>query len=253
LPTDVLQITPANIKEKKNPTDEAGLFRYGTGSGYPVTEAYVLDRAKEQEDLFLSSIPEKYRRALREIEGEIIVRYATDGQTTAQLGLFPVTSGTVELYLNFGKGTVAGADYTYPASGVGATPYSGRIGSPTLMTLNTDYTVNTTTGAVTFLTALGAGDTVHADYAHTAAYKWLGGRFIVIARTAINLFRDFPFESEASETYDAMEEEVATHITNMWGAAGQFMGIDLIDRLKLAVETRATQQDGNKLPVLGAW
>jgi len=51
------------------------------------------------EGFVVSKLPDRYRGLLRRVEGEVIVRRASDGQDAAVLGLTP--SGGVRLYLNF--------------------------------------------------------------------------------------------------------------------------------------------------------
>jgi len=51
------------------------------------------------ESLVISKLPERYRRIIERVEGELIVRTAEPGQTAASLGLPP--AGSVTLYRNF--------------------------------------------------------------------------------------------------------------------------------------------------------
>ncbi|HUW30990.1 MAG TPA: hypothetical protein VM223_05205 [Planctomycetota bacterium] len=51
------------------------------------------------ESLVISKLPERYRRLIERVDGELIVRSAESGQTAATLGLPP--AGTVKLYRNF--------------------------------------------------------------------------------------------------------------------------------------------------------
>lgn len=247
--TELLQLTAAMLKKKINPLNESGLWGYGDD----FSESDVDQILAEQEDLFVSSIPERYRSRLRRIEGEKIVVDATNGQATANLGLVPAVTGTVELYLNWGQGSSYNSA-AYPTAGGGERPYSTRQRIEQMQA--TAYTVSAETGLVTFTPTLSAGFTVFADYNHEAAYKWKAARYIVLTKAAIVVQRDFPTSADSYERVRTllqdMAEDLKLAMNDLWGADGRFAGIDLIDKLILVEETR-TPTKAAELPALGGW
>ena len=87
-----------------------------SGTSFSVTEAFsgapaagsIVDNGPEvvwrelvrAEGFVISKLPERYRKLLDRVDGEVIVRSAAAGQTSALLGLEPV-EGDVKLYKNF--------------------------------------------------------------------------------------------------------------------------------------------------------
>lgn len=245
----IFQISAADMKTKLNPLSLPNLFGYG-GTGQ-LTEAAVDEIIAEQEDEIADMLPEKYRKLLRHVEGERIVADATAGQTTANLGLFPATSGSLVLYKDFG------GQSAMPQGGgpIGSTAYQYRNRSQA-MTVTTDYSINYTTGAIVLVTALSAGQRIFGDYEHAAAYKCKSLRFVVKNMAAAEIGRELPFNSdqreEAFAKFDQWEQRANRVLEKMWGVDGVFKGIDLFDKLDLVEETRISRRTG-PIPITGAW
>jgi len=101
----------------------------------------------EAEARIEAALPERYRRLLRFVQGEVIVRAATDGQASATVGL-PAASGLV-LY----------ADLTGP--------YADRTRADEMPA--SAYELDEDGETITFSPALARGTRVAADYATTLA------------------------------------------------------------------------------------
>ncbi len=99
---------------------------------------------------------------ITQVRAEWIVRYATQGQTSWNLGMFPLRAGTIHMWLyppiaayvsqNLPGYFMAPAYYRAPEKGV-------------MEMATTDYSVNATTGAVTYSgAALNIGSRIYASY-----------------------------------------------------------------------------------------
>ncbi len=128
----------------------------GGSSGQTVIEG-VLDRIAREVASALT--PEVYKQ-ITEVDCEQIVRYATEGQTTATLGLTPTLAGNVHLWvypslaameLTDREDGIALDDIWYKKPVLGSNELSG-------------YAVTAATGAITGLPALSVGDRVYASY-----------------------------------------------------------------------------------------
>lgn len=86
---------------------------------------------------------------LTEPDLELIVRRATAGQSTAQLGLFPVVANTIRIW-RVNAGAIADPLYL-------AKPMAGGAEL-------TGYSINLSTGAITGLGSLNADDQIYASY-----------------------------------------------------------------------------------------
>lgn len=126
----------------------------GGGSGQTKVEA-VMDRITREVASALT--PDVYRQ-MTEVDAQEVVRYATDGQSTATLGLVPALTGTYHLWaypnINLADSRLADlgeyGEWVYRKPGKGVNELTG-------------YSVTASTGAITGL-SLSTGDRLYATY-----------------------------------------------------------------------------------------
>ena len=125
----------------------------GGANGQTVIEA-ALNRSVME---VASAVTADVFLAMTEVDAEKIKAYATQGQTSFNLGVFPIISGSVAMWI-------------YPQEPPPGT-YSGDTGWNTKPTRGynevstASYSVNGATGAVTYSgTAVAAGSVVYASY-----------------------------------------------------------------------------------------
>lgn len=148
----------------------------------------ALDRAVV--DVLGSLSPAVYA-AMTQVVNEFVVRYATAGQTTWTLGLFPIVAGTVHLWRYpldtplGGIGNLVGNSGFFYGEQFYKPPTKGYFEIAT-----TDYSVNATTGVCTYTGAQSVqlGDRIYATYdvdADNAAFSMPQlGQAIVIGASA---------------------------------------------------------------------
>ncbi len=119
--------------------------------------------------VFAMSLSPDVWRQMRLVDAQLVVRYATAGQTTATIGLKPIISGTVHLWqypneeLFDPNNSFAG--YANTAGWQRGWFYrKPRFGIMELDQTALAITVNLSTGAVANLPALNLGDRVYASY-----------------------------------------------------------------------------------------
>jgi hypothetical protein len=261
--TELFQIAEAEVVAELNPLSVDGLLELDGTEGVP--SSIVASHANRAEAVVASGVPEIYRELLREVRGEIVVQEATAGQVTLQLGLYPVVEGSLVLYVDFGKGSRASSvNSAGDLAGVtllnGASPNNGQAGYTAYRyrTINdrlatTQYSLAKTTGVVTLINdfKLGLGQTVHADYKHTALTRCYNLRDIAVKMAAASLGKSLPdIASQAWDNLERMESRADAMLSSiMEGRAG----VDLLDNLKLADETRTDQHQTGKQPSLLFW
>lgn len=148
--SNLFKITPAEMQTKIMPRNGAYSFLIDDTNG-DLTNAEVDAIVSEQEEVVLGRLHQRYREMLRRIEGELVVRTATAGQTALQLSFYPVTN--LKLYVNLHR-----------------TARDWNRRTPALAIDDDDVTVDEN-GAVTLGAgaALHLGDQVLAEYDHTGA------------------------------------------------------------------------------------
>ncbi len=264
---NIFGVTAAQVAAKMNSLGEALLVTLDVTGG-PGTAA-VQGIADELADRVVSAIPEKYRRMLRRVEGEVLIADASGGETSASLSLAPVSDADV--WLNplagaTGLGDRPGyssLDYPGGADGMamlawgrehgGPLPYSARSRASCLLA-DVDYSLDSESGALTLVRALSAGDMLVADYSHTGASSCLALVNLTLNLAVAELAQDLPWTDPARRVEFVRErrELAREHFRGMWGADGSNFGVDPLDRLRLVEETRTTDACG-RLPVTGAW
>ena len=123
------------------------VLRRLAGSGATLTISQVEAAMDDAEARIEATLPDRYRRLLSRVEGEVIVRAATDGQAEAALGL-PAASGLV-LYADL------------------ACPYPDRSTADEMPP--SAYTLDEAGATVLFSPPLSRGTRVVADYDTTLA------------------------------------------------------------------------------------
>lgn len=129
----------------------------------------VLDRVSRD---LMRAMPPATRDAMFQVNAELCVRYATQGQTTFSVGMKPVLSGTMHLWR---YPTLASLEIPVPlniagvGSGVFATDYAFRRPVKGLLELaSTDYNVTNSTGAIglagSLASGLNLGERIYASY-----------------------------------------------------------------------------------------
>ncbi len=135
----------------------------GGAAGQAVIES-VLDRIAREVAAAMS--PDAYKQ-ITEVDCQEVVRYATEGQTSFTLGLIPVISGTLHLWIYPPVATQEIRDY-----GINGTPYTMTsdyyyrkpvMGYGEVATA--DYSLVTSTGVITYNgPAISLGSRVYASY-----------------------------------------------------------------------------------------
>lgn len=217
-------ITAADMVRKLVPAGSDYQFSIGAGESDDMTEADCLEVVETMEDRVLGLIPEKYRSLMRRVEGEVLIESATEGQASAVLGLSPVTAGTLHLYVNFGS----------------VRSWFERRAEDRL---DADlFSLNATTGEVTFTEGLHRGDVVFADYDHTAAatkFRWL--KECAKSFAAVEISRRYGYFSTASGFERFEQWEAGTNIALRDLARSENPGVDGIEKIKLVRETKTVR------------
>jgi len=117
------------------------------GSGATLTISQVEAAMHDAEARVEAALPDRYRRLLSRVEGEVIVRAATEGQAEAAIGL-PAASGLV-LYADL------------------ACPYPDRSAADEMAP--STYTLDEAGATVIFSPPLSRGTRIVADYDTTLA------------------------------------------------------------------------------------
>jgi hypothetical protein len=245
MPSTHLQITAADVKRRLNPLNEAGLFDFGDGTG--IAESDLDEIIAEQEDVLISCVPEQYAVIARgTVEGEILCKEAVGGELTLQCSLFPVVTDTLHLYRDYGWQSIDGV---FPLINPNRRPYSDRKVADRLE--SDEFSVNVTTGAVTLATALTAGQSVHADYQHTATYKSKLLRHICLVLVSAEIYETFPSFAPEEGAAVRIREEAQAKINALYASDGRASGVQLFDKMKLEGETRRDERKALKIPLLG--
>jgi hypothetical protein len=239
---NIFGLVPADLRKVLNPLDQDELFG---GDNSDVVDADVQVQLDTQSDYIQSRIPEKYRPLLSHIGGEILTKCAPVGTTTLITGLTPVTN--VKLYRNFPSPSLSLNSSSYPGVvRLDSGNFLWKDRNVEFQMPSTEYSV-TSAGVITFTPALGRGDSVVAEYDHTATASCLMLRLMALRLTAVEYARMLPYIS-----VEPWERQVHVDIKRMYDPSDGRLGIQMIDQLNLVEETR----DGKNVrgrPALGGW
>lgn len=181
--SNYLSITHDDVRRKRNPGNDPNLFQIGTGIGQCDPET-LDEKIGDWDEYVVSRMPEKYNRWSTRMFGEVIAE-VDDSQSTATLGLLPVTEGSVVLYKNYFS---HGRDYCLR-----------RLCDRMDRSL---YSVDYETGIITFDPPLSRGDVIVADYRHSALSKCRVLRKIAIGLIVADLMADYPQMGDTSSKVD---------------------------------------------------
>lgn len=215
----IFGITALDVKKKLVPFT-SGDSTFDIGAGKDMTEEECLSVVATQEDRVLSMLPERYRRLMTRVEGEVAVKSAAGGQTSCVAGLTPIVAGSLKVYKNFprSKAWVDRAEVDELAA--------------------EEFTVDLNDGEIVFATALMEGDVIELEYDHEAAAGMAWLKECVVAYAAVEVSRRFDYfaNSDGAGRMEAWESTTTGYLRDMNRMTGP--GIALIDGLKLRGETR---------------
>ena len=256
-----LGLTSDDVATDLNPLAEAGLFSVGTAAGQIAT-ATIETRLAEIDEWILSSLPERYRRLARRVEGEIAVEYATAAQPSFTLALHPVTAGTLRLFVDWNldlsagsngpainaAGTNSGQWYSFGTPG--SRPYARRTPADALPA--TAYTLTAATGVVVMATPLALGESICADYDHTGFTVCHFLRRLALDLVGARLTKSLP--DLTVEAWNNADKTETTAKAVLLGITDGTIGIDTLDNIKLVpdYETREAAKT-RTLPITSYW
>lgn len=212
----------AEYMQRKLVPGGGGTWSFGLGEGKDLSASDLLEIVEECEAEAVGYLRLKYQGLMRHVDGERVIVDAAGGETSLQLGLFPVVAGTVTLFRNFPM-TRAWRERR-PADA-----------------MEEEFSVEASTGAVTLSEALSEGDRVYAVYDHEAASKFLGIKRSVGSLAAAEIARRFAYfrSAEGFDRFEAWEVSARAHLRDLGKPSGPTE--ELIERLDLVDETRPRQ------------
>lgn len=235
MPTKILKLTAAQLKEYVNPTDDPALFRYGNGPRL-MPESAVDRLLQTRENNVLSALPEHYRDVA---SGNADGVYLTDvklgaagGETDLQLPFVPAVDGSVLLYKN------------YTANGE---PWESRTRQNAMTPA--EFTVDETTGEVLLTTPLSKGDSVIVEYRHDAGATFLTLVDLVLCSARLELYSRFTNWNDATNVITEMRE-VVDNALFAFNQGDRPQGISEIDDVKFVIETRKNNRNTMKRPYM---
>lgn len=222
LQTEVLELTAPDLFRRMNSNNDPEGWGYGPGQ--PYTEADVVELEQQNEEIVIDMLTPNYQRLIRTLNyhGEVIVRYATQGQTTAKLGLTPIVDGTLKVYVNYPKA---------PQPWITPTRDDYKL-------MDSEFTYDATTNVLTLATPLDQGNWVYATYDHKAGRKLRMLRRLALDLCVVQLARDSHGDTENYQMYQDINTEVFSMMKKMRERGEARVAIDLFDRLDLVIQTR---------------
>jgi hypothetical protein len=210
--SEYLKLTAEDFRADFNPLNDPNLFQYTPTGTTPAAgakkrplQAEVETKIAEYEQQVLGGCPPEISRFFEGVNGERLVDYATDGQTEATLAIAPVVEGSVFLWRNFPLETTRFEDRHSRYQWEGLPTSAASIVGTHLMRPGVDYTVNLTSGLVTFTPGLVLGDQILADSRHTGLSRCVELRLLVKNLLTCYYGRTLPHLGDNSEDYDTLE------------------------------------------------
>lgn len=213
------------VSKKLVPSGSSVQFQIGDEETDDLSNADCLEIVEIMEDRLFGYLPDRYRVLLNKVDGEVLTEYSTEGQTALQASLYPITEGTLKLYVDYPRDR-----WIVRNEDVEATQN------------DYDFTVNNSTGAITITStpsgsSLEEGQKVLAEYSHTAAstqFPFL--KDIVVTWTVIELSRRFSFFKNENFPVDRFEEWEADRNRYLNEMRRQERGIEALDNINLVYE-----------------
>lgn len=220
--TPIFALTAEDVQRKLNPLGLPHLFAVVDVIQPGESDAQILrddvdDVLLEREDYVCSRLPERYRRLLRHVDGEVLTPHAIGGEATATLALTP-TEGTVRLYRNYRVGR----------------PWRDRNPHDTMEA--SEYAVDGR--VVTLSTAMANGERLYAEYDHAAAGGCRTLRTLVLNMACAEWARRLPLPGQEFERYRDWETQAYSDLKRMQQAGDGRLGVDMFDNLSLVDEIR---------------
>ncbi len=213
MPSTLFGLTGSDLQAKLVPSNAE--FTFEVGVGKDLEEDRAVDILNMAEDLVLMRLPQRYQSLLTYVEGEVLTSHASEGQTALQCGLFPVTDGTLKLYVDF------------PLNSVG---WDARDDSLALDAA--EFSLAADTGVITLTKGLSKGRCVVAEYAHTGAREALGLREAALTLAAVEVSRQFAFFSSVDGVERFTDWENTT-----FQSLNRLQSVPVLDKLRLIHET----------------
>lgn len=212
-------VSAGDLEAKLVPAPGSIAFRIGEAAGDDLTTAAADAIIEAQEAMVESYLRHKYQVLLRRVEGEVVCRFAVEGQSAVTCGLVPVTA-------------VHGVFVNFPRSRA----WDDRRPSEALAT--SEYSVVLSTGVITLVEPLKENDRVWADYSHSAAATLLDLRHLVLNLAAVEVARRFAYfrSAEGFDRFEGWQSSSAGHLRDLGRTDGAQIGV--FDRLALVNETK---------------
>jgi len=214
----LLNITTSDLNSSINPTNNPNYILVGSGaSNFPTARATeIIDN---WDSYVCSRLPEKYRRMLTKVEGEILVTYATNNLTTVTTGLKPISN--LMIYPNYSKN------------------WKNRFPIDTLDT--DDYSYVALTGVITFDTALVDGTSIICEYNHTNTTTCNYLRRIAICLAHSQILEEMPtFTAGMVTRIQDLRQQAYGDLDRLRKGES---GLQMFDQL-LLIEEKETQSEG---------
>jgi hypothetical protein len=215
-----LGLTPTDIRKKLNSKNEP--FGFMGSEDTTTVEAEVLESIEEFEESSFGRLNGRHQELLHYVSGEYLTRKtgAKGGETQFTPGLTPAANLT--LYLDY-EGN-----------------WNDRCELDALV-LNTHYTVHPSTYVITLTTALAAGQTLIAEYDHTALANCKLLRKIVKDLVATEWARRRNPDDATFARYLEWERQAYGDLARLRKKDGEKLGIQMFDRLNLVEETQVSR------------
>lgn len=168
--------------------------------------------------LVKSDIPERYRRMIDKMRGEIIIERAYYGQTSASLTYASSVANSLVIWNKRYCGDI-----------------SDRYRSEAY-DLTTDYTVGVDNKTITFLSQLSEDDCIIADYEHALDSVPEQLKYLAVLKTVIIIVSQLYFAPESSPVN--IEKLTAEYKAIIDGLNKGLIGISEFDNIKLVSETK---------------
>jgi hypothetical protein len=213
--SNIFKITSAEIQKRLFPTS----YRQGSNEFFigndpqenELTEQECVNIINEQESWFLSTINKTpYKKMFTKIDGEVL-DWKSDGvKTVYNLSLFPCSN--VLVFINYFGGWEIKSNADAIATNL--------------------YTVNGSTGQITFTTAPEVDSRIVVTYNHSSGNKILCAKEIIIKKTCVEISRRYNFFNSDTEVQRFIDWEASANAQAL-SIAKLMMGINEFDNIEM--------------------